>query len=165
MENSPHPGGRPTKYDPKYHIPWARGLLRRGATVAELAKEFEVNRSTIYEWASVHPEFSDVLREDRQLADFAVEESLYRRALGTTTTEKKTIVTSGPDGETKPSRIEIIEREVPPDVTACIFWLKNRNPKLWRDRQDIQLNEAEQESIQGWLDALGLEAPKKDGEE
>ena len=24
----------------------------------------------------------------------------------------------------------------PPDVTACIFWLKNRRPDEWRDRQD-----------------------------
>ena len=24
----------------------------------------------------------------------------------------------------------------PPEVTACIFWLKNRRPDKWRDRQD-----------------------------
>jgi hypothetical protein len=25
------------------------------------------------------------------------------------------------------------------DVTACIFWLKNRRPELWRDKQDVQV--------------------------
>jgi hypothetical protein len=26
---------------------------------------------------------------------------------------------------------------VPSDVTACIFWLKNRRPDLWRDKHDM----------------------------
>jgi hypothetical protein len=26
---------------------------------------------------------------------------------------------------------------VPPDVTACIFWLKNRDPEHWRDVQNV----------------------------
>ena len=25
----------------------------------------------------------------------------------------------------------------PPDVTACLFWLKNRRPDRWRDVQNI----------------------------
>jgi hypothetical protein len=25
----------------------------------------------------------------------------------------------------------------PPDTTACIFWLKNRRPDLWRDRHEL----------------------------
>ena len=28
---------------------------------------------------------------------------------------------------------ESIEAHVPPDVTAAIFWLKNRDPAHWRD--------------------------------
>jgi hypothetical protein len=27
---------------------------------------------------------------------------------------------------------------VPPDVTAGIYWLKNRNPQLWRDSQQLE---------------------------
>ena len=27
--------------------------------------------------------------------------------------------------------------EVPPDVTAAIFWLKNRRPERWRDRHEL----------------------------
>ena len=152
----PSKTGRPTKYDPKYHIPWARGLLRRGATIKELAEEFGVAVSTIYEWSYQHEEFSEILKEDRELADFAVEDSLYRRAMGTKVTEKRTIVTAGPDGESHPSRIEIVEKEVPPDTTAAIFWLKNRNPKLWRDRQDIQVNETDDANIKEFIGALGL---------
>ncbi|GAB7207355.1 hypothetical protein OS21_38510 [Dickeya oryzae] len=28
-------------------------------------------------------------------------------------------------------------KRYPPDTTAAIFWLKNRQPKIWRDKQDI----------------------------
>jgi hypothetical protein len=29
-----------------------------------------------------------------------------------------------------------VGKHYPADVTACIFWLKNRLPAEWRDRQD-----------------------------
>lgn len=32
-----------------------------------------------------------------------------------------------------------VQKEVPPDVTAQIFWLKNRRPDLWRDKQDLNV--------------------------
>jgi hypothetical protein len=32
----------------------------------------------------------------------------------------------------KPVIVPYIQH-VPPDVTACIFWLKNRDPEHWRD--------------------------------
>ena len=31
------------------------------------------------------------------------------------------------------------ERDVPPDTTAQIFWLKNRKPDVWSDRKDLNL--------------------------
>ena len=33
--------------------------------------------------------------------------------------------------------VRVTTREVIPDVRAQIFWLKNRQPKLWRDKQEI----------------------------
>ncbi|MGF7049144.1 5-methylcytosine-specific restriction endonuclease McrA [Paenibacillus sp. DS2015] len=32
---------------------------------------------------------------------------------------------------------KVVTKEVQPDVVAQIFWLKNRRPDRWRDRQDI----------------------------
>jgi hypothetical protein len=34
-------------------------------------------------------------------------------------------------------RAGIVEH-YPPDTTACIFWLKNRQPQRWRDRVEVQ---------------------------
>ena len=31
-----------------------------------------------------------------------------------------------------------VEKHYPPDVTACIFWLKNRMREEWRDKQEVQ---------------------------
>lgn len=35
----------------------------------------------------------------------------------------------------KPVKVPYVEH-VPPDTTACIFWLKNRKPEAWRDVKD-----------------------------
>jgi hypothetical protein len=34
----------------------------------------------------------------------------------------------------KEVRIVTYTERMPPDTTACIFWLKNRNPEEWRDK-------------------------------
>lgn len=31
-----------------------------------------------------------------------------------------------------------IRKYYPPDTTAAIFWLKNRRPGEWRDKQDVE---------------------------
>jgi len=38
----------------------------------------------------------------------------------------------------RPARPVLVpyQEHVPPDVTACIFWLKNRRPVQWRDLHD-----------------------------
>lgn len=41
-------------------------------------------------------------------------------------------------GELKTTKI--VTKEVVPDTTAQIFWLKNRKPKEWRDKQNIELS-------------------------
>lgn len=150
-----HAGGRPTKYDAKYHVPWARGLAMRGATMQQIAEEMDVALSTIYKWRDEHAEFSDALNEGRQQTDLRVERSLYERAMGGKSKETKKVI-EVVDGQQVVKRIEEVERELAPDTTACIFWLKNRNPAMWRDRQDIAVNEEQDANIKDWIAALGL---------
>lgn len=33
-----------------------------------------------------------------------------------------------------------IDKEIAPDTTAAIFWLKNRKPKEWRDKRETELS-------------------------
>jgi hypothetical protein len=54
------------------------------------------------------------------------ERSLYHRAIGYNYEAVKIFM---PTDREKPVYAPYVER-VPPDVTACIFWLKNRDPAL-----------------------------------
>lgn len=42
--------------------------------------------------------------------------------------------------KTKEQLVERKIKEVVPDTTAQIFWLKNRRPDKWRDKQDMELS-------------------------
>jgi hypothetical protein len=42
-----------------------------------------------------------------------------------------------PSGAKKPVYAHYVEH-VPPEVTAGIFWLKNRRPDLWRDTHQLE---------------------------
>jgi hypothetical protein len=63
-----------------------------------------------------------------------VERSLYTRAVGYNYEAVKIFMPAGRD---KPVYAEYVEH-VPPDVTAQIYWLKNRDPQHWRDSQQLE---------------------------
>jgi hypothetical protein len=105
-------------------------LCRLGATNDDVANFFGVATSTIGKWIAEIPSFSDALKAGREKADAEVADRLYRRALGYSHPAVK-IFADVKSGEEK-----IVEytKHYPPDTTACIFWLKNRRPDVWRDR-------------------------------
>lgn len=60
--------GRPSKY-PKDACKRIIEYGKLGMCMAEMASEFEVTRETIYEWARVHPDFSDSLSCAQELSE------------------------------------------------------------------------------------------------
>lgn len=118
--------GRPSKYDPDRHSLWAEGLAKLGKTEDEIAAAFGISRSTLHEWKKAHPELSVALKIGKSEADTTVERSLFKRAIGYEYEEVKIVN----DGE----RTEKTIKQVAPDTTAQIFWLKNRKPDEWRDK-------------------------------
>ena len=131
--------GRPSKYNPKYHVPWAKSLAMEGKTDEEIADRLGIARSTLSKWKSENKEFAEALEIGKESADAEVELSMYKRAIGYRYKEKKVIVQMDKDGNQMPARIETVEKEIVPDVTAQIFWLKNRKPDKYRDKQDIAI--------------------------
>ena len=138
--------GRPTKYNPKYHVPWATSLAMEGLTNDEIADRMGVASSTFRKWVKENPELSAAVQKGKEAADAEVELSLFKRATGYSYKEKKVIVAMDADGNQKPARIETTEKEVQPDVTAQIWWLKNRRRDKWRDKWDIGI-ESDKEII------------------
>jgi hypothetical protein len=123
--------GRPSKYKPEY-AQQASKLCALGATDAQLADFFEVAISTVALWKVQHQEFSDAVKVPKAEADMRVEQSLYRRAMGYEHDEVDIRVVGGEVVQTP------IRKYYPPDSTAMIFWLKNRQPGEWRDKVEMQ---------------------------
>lgn len=122
------PRGRPTTYKPEF-IAQAKKLAKLGATDIEIADFFGVRESTLNTWKHTHPEFLESLKLGKKESDDRVERSLFRRAVGYEHDAVKIFLNR--DG--KPVIVPFREL-VPPDTTACIFWLKNRDQKNWRDK-------------------------------
>ena len=135
-EKPPHPGGRPTKYKQEF-AKKAQVLCENGATDADLADFFNVTTRTIQNWASVHPEFFLALKTSKAIADGKVERALFQKAVGF---EHDTVKIMQYEGQ--PVIIPYREK-VAPDTTACIFWLKNRDPQNWRDKTEVKHDASE----------------------
>lgn len=120
-----------------------QGWARDGLSIEEIAHNIGVSPSTFYEWKKKKAEIKEAIKKGAAPADVIVENALYRRATGYKTIERKKIKL--PDGTT---RVEVIEKEVPPDTTAGIFWLANRKPDRWKRKQvnEIRLEEIEDET-------------------
>jgi transcriptional regulator with XRE-family HTH domain len=119
--------GRPTLYKPEY-AEIAHNYCLLGATNDELAGFFGVSPSTVDNWLSGHPGFATAVRNGRAAADASIARKLYRRADGYDYTAEKIFVYRG----------EVIRADHkvhrPPDVGACIFWLRNRRREQWLER-------------------------------
>lgn len=104
------------------------GWARDGLTDEQIAKNIGINRDTLYRWKKAYPDFSDALKRGKEVVDRQVENALLKRALGYTYDE----VTFEGGVEVKRVRKQVV-----PDTTAQIFWLKNRKPEDWRDKREI----------------------------
>lgn len=121
--------GQPTKYKPEFENQ-ALILAEKGFTDKEVAKVFGVCEDTINNWKKAYPQFFESLKKGKEIADQKVVQSLYQRALGYSHPEIHITNYQGVIEKTN------IIKHYAPDTTACIFWLKNRDPEKWRDRRE-----------------------------
>lgn len=131
-----HAGGRPLKYKIEYAEQAAK-LCKLGAIDTDLADFFGVVKSTINQWKKDHQEFSDSLKESKDYLDNKVERSLYERATGYSHPEDKIFNHNGSE------LVVPTIKHYPPETTAAIFWLKNRQPKKWREKSELVIENLE----------------------
>ena len=106
---------------------WARD----GLTDEQIAHNLGISKDTFYVYKREHADFADALKKGKEVVDIAVENALFKRAMGYSYDE-----VTYEDG--KP--VKVVTKQVAPDVTAQIFWLKNRKPAEWRDKREVEQN-------------------------
>ncbi|CAN7360013.1 transposase [Paenibacillus sp. LjRoot56] len=123
-------GGRPSKYfshvEPKLLLieAWARN----GLTEEQMCENLGVSIAAFSNYKLEYKELVDALKNGKEVIDTMVENALLKAALGYNYEETKETA----DGFEKSTKF------AQPNTTALIFWLKNRKPKDWRDKQDIE---------------------------
>lgn len=102
-------------YDPEVHPRVVEGLLRDGKTRQQVAETLGISYQTLRNWDKKYPEFAEAVKIGAQQADDQVVSALFKNAIGYTKNG----------------------HYYPPNITAQIFWLKNRQPEDWRDKREF----------------------------
>lgn len=114
------------------------GWARNGLTDEQIAHNIGITTTTLYDWKKKYPQFAEAVKRGKEVVDIMVENALLKSAMGYKFDEvvKERIF----DYETETSKVVEVKRttkEVAPNPTSLIFWLKNRQPEKWRDKKNI----------------------------
>jgi transcriptional regulator with XRE-family HTH domain len=105
------------------------GWARDGLTDEQIADNMGINVATLYRWKNDFSEICETLKRGKEVIDRHVENALLKAALGYDYEE---------EALDKFGEIHSLKRVAHPNTTAMIFWLKNRKPKEWRDKQELE---------------------------
>lgn len=126
------------------------GWARDGLTDQQISANMGIHPATFYKWMQDYPEIRKAIKKGKAPVDYEVENALLKSALGykmklTKPMKIKTVKRLTNKGVIEEERIEYVEEEVyiKPEVTAQIFWLKNRRAAVWREKQEITHNTAD----------------------
>ena len=114
------------------------GWARDGLTDEQIAKNMGIGYSTLQAWKSKYQDIQDAIKKGKEIVDRMVENALFKRAIGYRYDE-----VTYEDGV----EVKRVTKEVVPDVGAQAFWLKNRKPEAWRDKQNIEISKPIDESL------------------
>ncbi len=124
----PKPKGRPSKFNETLAMRIME-LATAGCTDAEIAAKIGVSVATLTNWKGNKAGFVEALKDAKSVADDLVEAALFSRAIGYSHAAVKFFW----DAKKSDIKSKLYTERYPPDTTACIFWLKNRQPAAWRD--------------------------------
>lgn len=134
-----------THVEPKLTL--VEGWARDGLTDEQIAKNLGISKTSLYKYKEEHIELFELLKKGKEIIDYEVENALLKKALGFKETVKKAIKVKNVQYSNgrrlkETEDIVMVDEEifVQPDTTAQIFWLKNRKPDKWRDKQVVESN-------------------------
>lgn len=126
------------KYNDNFPL-LAEDYARRGMIDKEIMKKLGIAKTAYYKYQNEHAEFKEAIKRGKAPVDVEVENALLKRSKGYEYEEDHVEYRPRKKGDKSgPSLIKRIKKQVAPDVTAIIFWLKNRRPELWRDKHELE---------------------------
>ncbi|EMM2839018.1 helix-turn-helix domain-containing protein [Enterococcus faecalis] len=111
------------------------GWAKDGLTDEQIAQNIGISRSTLNEWKKRFPDIKDTIKRGKEVVDRQVENALFKSAVGYEYTEITKELTDSGMKVTKR-----VTKQVAPNPTSAIFWLKNRKPDEWRDKKETQIS-------------------------
>ena len=127
-KNKKNKGGRPSKKG-TISLKKLEELAGYGLTEAQIANVLDIDEVTLFRYKK-DPKFCSVLKRGKDKADKEVVKSLYLRATGYEHEETKLFCHEGAIISAK------VIKHYAPDPVSMIFWLKNRQRDLWREKQE-----------------------------
>lgn len=118
-----------------------KGFARNGYTDEDIAQKMGISAVTLYEWKKRFPQIAKALKKGKDVIDDEIEETLIKSAMGYSFDEVTKEPRQNETGEVELVVTKIVRKHQPPNVTALIFWLKNRRRDSWRDKinkEDLQ---------------------------
>ncbi len=138
-----------------------------GYTVEKICEELGIVPQTYYNWAKKYEEFASAAQIDVTSENLKVTEALLKSITGHVVQEERIEYEFVDIGNGKfievPRRRIVTRKEVPPQTNALMKWLINRDPKHWKDRVDISIEEQEEQvdpqeiELDSKLKELGLD--------
>lgn len=129
------------------------GWTRDGLSEKQIAENVGVAYSTFRDWKKKFPALSAALKKGKDFSDRQVENALYKKAIGYDYVEETYKIVSIKEKRVEERNGKKIAVDVPvdkevlvkkttkhvaPDTGAAAFWLKNRKPAVWRDKQEVE---------------------------
>ena len=113
---------------------------RDGLTDEQICNNLNISIQTFYTYKSKYIEFFEAIKKGKEVADIEVENALFKRAIGY---KHKEVIKEVKEIDGKKSTyIKEVVKEMPGDVGAQIFWLKNRKSNNWKDKRENESDDA-----------------------
>jgi len=114
--------------------------LKKGNTINTTCQAVGIHKDTFFDWMNKKSDFSDSIKKAMAIPDKKVENALYKSAIMGHRYKEKEHKGVAVGEKVKMILVKTVTKIIPPNVTAQIFYLKNRQPDEWKDRQDIDLS-------------------------
>lgn len=134
------PPAKYKKWLEKENLALLEGWARDGLTNEQIAHNMGITKETLRVWCNKYTVISVPLKKGKEVADYEVENALFKSACGYDYEEVTEELKWDPKSKTYVMKVtKRIKKHQPPSNTAQIFWLKNRKPQVWRDRVENQI--------------------------